>query len=106
MDENKNSELRTIKILLDSSVSASIVCKGAFNKRHKILDEKKNKRSGTFNMTFVTEIILKLPDFNHSEDIYAEYHLTDKLLNYDLILGREILHKLGIIFNFKNKTIT
>ena len=29
----------------------------------------------------------------------------DKLLNYDLILGRDILHDLGIIFKFKNKPI-
>ena len=26
-------------------------------------------------------------------------------MNYDLILGRDILHELGIIFNFENKTI-
>ena len=32
--------------------------------------------------------------------------MTDKLFNYDLILGRDILHELGIIFNFQNKTIT
>ena len=32
--------------------------------------------------------------------------MTDKVLNYVLILGKDILHKLGIIFNFKNKTIT
>ena len=32
--------------------------------------------------------------------------MIDKLLNYDLILSRDILHKLGIIFNFENKTIT
>ena len=62
--------------------------------------------AGTFNTTFVTEIILKLSELNHSAEIYAKCHLTDKLLNYDLILGRDILHELGIIFNFKNKTIT
>ena len=33
-------------------------------------------------------------------------HLTDKLLQIDLILGRDIPGKLGIIFNFKNKTIS
>ena len=32
--------------------------------------------------------------------------MTDKLLNYNLILGRGIVHELGTIFNFKNKTIT
>ena len=62
--------------------------------------------AGTFNTTFVTEMILKLPGLSHSAEIYAKCHLTDKLLNYDLILGRDILHELGIIFNFQNKTIT
>ena len=60
----------------------------------------------TFNTTFVNEIIFKLPELNHSAERYAKCHLTNKLLNYDLILGRDILHVLGIIFNFKNKTIT
>ena len=32
--------------------------------------------------------------------------MVNKLSNYNLILGRDILHKLGIIFNFKNKTFT
>ena len=32
--------------------------------------------------------------------------MTNKLLNDDLILGRDVLHKLGIILNFENKIIT
>ena len=60
----------------------------------------------TFHTTFVTKIILKLPELYHSAEIYVKYHLTDNLLNHDLILGRDILHVLGIIFNFENKTIT
>ena len=66
--------------------------------QHKILKDKKNKWS--------TEIILKLPELNYSIDIYAKCYLTDLLLNYDLILGRDILHNWGIIFKFENKTIT
>ena len=82
--------------------------KDVLYKRRRILKDKKNKRStmaGTFNTSFVTEIILKLPELNHSAEIYTKCRLTNKLLNYDLIFGREILHELGIIFNFKNKTI-
>ena len=30
----------------------------------------------------------------------------EKYLNYNLILGRDILHKLGIVFNSKNKATT
>ena len=56
--------------------------------------------AGTFNTYFVTEIILEL---NHSTEIYVKCHLTNKLLNYNLILGRDLLCELGIIFTFKNK---
>ena len=42
--------------------------------------------AGTFNTTFVIEIILNFLKLNHSAEIYAKYHLADKLLNYDLIL--------------------
>ena len=38
--------------------------------------------------------------------IYTKCHLTDNLLYYYLILRRDVLHELGIIFNFENKTIT
>ena len=62
--------------------------------------------AGTLNTTFVTDIILKLLELNHSAKKYAKYHLMDKILNFDLITGRDILHELGIIFNFENKTFT
>ena len=87
----------------------SYVIKDVLNERHKILKVKKNKWStmaGTSYTTFVRERIFKLPELNHSADLYAKCHLTDKLLSYNLILGRNILHKLGIIFNFENKIIT
>ena len=62
--------------------------------------------AGTFNTTLETKIMLKLLKLNHSAETYAKYHLTNKSLNYDLILVSDILHELGIIFNFENKTIT
>ena len=108
LDENQNSKVHTIKILLYCSASALIVGIDVLYKQHKILKDKENKWStvaGTNNTTFVTEIILKLPALNHSVKIYAKCHLTGKLLNYDLILGRDILHKLGIVFNFENKQL-
>ena len=71
--------------------------------------DKKNKwstKAGTFNTTFVTKIILKLPELNHSAELNAKCHLSYNLLNYDLILDRDILHELGVIFIFLNKTIS
>ena len=108
-DDNINSKVRSIKILLDSGASTLIVHDNILQKYYRILKDKKNKCStmvGTFSTTFVTEIILKLPQLNHSTHIYAKCYLTNKLLNYNLILGRDILHELGIIFYVETKTIT
>ena len=110
MKENKNAKVHTIEILLDSGASVSIVLnKDVLHERHQILKDKKYKwwtMARTFNTSFVTEIIFKLPESNHYTEIYTKCNLTDKLLNHDLILSRDIRHKLGIIFNFENKTIT
>ena len=92
LDENQNSKVFTIKILLDSGVCALIIHEDVLYERHTILKDKKkicSTMAGTFNTTFVIDIILKLPESNHSAEIYAKCHLTNKLLNYDLILGRE-----------------
>ena len=63
------------------------------------------RAAGTFNTSFLTEKIYKLSELNYSTEIDTKCHLTEKLLNYDLILGRDMLQKLGMIFNRKNKTI-
>ena len=66
-DDNKNSKVCTIKILLDSGASALIVREDVLYERHKILKKKKNKWStvaGTFNTSFLTELILKIPESN------------------------------------------
>ena len=83
-NESKNSKVCTIKLLLDSSASASIVCKDVIYKRHRILKDEENKCStiaGTFNTTFVIKLNLKLPESN------AKCHFTDMLLNHKLILS-------------------
>ena len=50
---------------------------------------------------FCNGIKLKLLEFNNSTETYELCHLTDKSLNYDLILGRDILHKRDKIFSKK-----
>ena len=43
LDENENSKLHTVKILLDSGASASIIRKDVLYKQHKTVKDKKNK---------------------------------------------------------------
>ena len=83
-----------------------IVRKDVIYKHHKIVKDKKNKWStmaGAFKTTFVTEIILKLPELNHSAEISTKCHLTNKLSGYNIILGRDIIHTLRIISTSKIK---
>ena len=54
--------------------------------------------TGTFNTKFMTELKLRLTALNHTAEITVQCHLTNNVLNYDLILGRDILHELGIVF--------
>ena len=49
---------------------------------------------------------VETPQKNHTTKIYAKCYFTDKLFNYKLILGREILHEQGTIFNLVSKTST
>ena len=56
-DKNKYFKVCTIKILLDSCTSASIVCKHVLYKHHQILTNRENKWStivGTLNTTCIT----------------------------------------------------
>ena len=54
--------------------------------------------AGTFNRTNITELKLNLSELNHKAEISAKCHLTKKSLNYDLNLGKDVLHELGIFF--------
>ena len=106
LNEIKNFRVSTIKILLDKGTIASIVRKDVLYEHHRFLNDIKNKWSimvGTFNTTFVTELVIKHPELNHSGEIHTKCRLTDNLLNYDLILGRDIQHEPGMIFHFNIK---
>ena len=109
-DKNLTSikQVSILKPSLDIGASASIVRKDVLHKRHKILKQKKNKWStmaGTFNTTSTMELEIQLPGLYHTTEIYAKCHLIDMIISFNLIIGRDILHELCIIFNLENKTV-
>ena len=89
--------------MLDSGTIASVIHKDVLHKCHKIIEQKHVwfTMVGTLNQTSTMEMELKLPELNHNVAIYTNY----ALLNCNLILGRDKLYDVGIIFNFKNKNI-
>ena len=74
-DKNKYSKVRATKILLDSVVNTSIICKDELNECHSILKQKKTKKltmAGIFNTNSSMELILNLPKINHAKNINAK----------------------------------
>ena len=64
-DENKNSKVCIIKILLDGGTSVSTVPKDILHESFRILKQKTNKlptMTVTFNTTSIMELKLKLPE--------------------------------------------
>ena len=62
--------------------------------------------SGTFVTRGKVKIDLKLPEFDPGITIRTRINVTDQKSSYDIILGRDILRKLGITLDFKNAKIT
>ena len=106
----KNKALANKKILcilLDSGASASIIHSSYVLRNELRRNDVTNEWStmaGTFKTTRLAEIKLKFPELSDSAEINVNCHVTKQKSNYDLILGREILRKLGINLNFLNNT--
>ena len=99
---------KTVKILLDSGASASIIHSSYVGKND---FSNKNKKTtwktlaGDFTTTRMANINLKLPELNPTAEINVNCHVTKNESNYDLILGREVISELGLTLNFSRKTI-
>ena len=47
---------------------------------------------------------MRFPEFNPTAEITKTVHVTKTLGNYDLIIGQDILHKLGVEISFSTNT--
>ena len=97
-----------LRILLDSGASKSIIHssylrKGEFRKND--VAHEWSTMAGTFKTTRRTEVKLKLPELSDTAEMSVCCHVSkQQKINYDLILGREILRELGINLDFSNNT--
>ncbi len=67
--------------------------------------------NGTFQTKKVGDIKISFVDYSDSKRIHlkpdiVEYARNGTLPLYNLILGKQILHDLGVVLDFKEKTIT
>ncbi len=97
-----------IRILFNSGASKSILFKGLVKKLRlkKTTPTNWNTAAGTMKTSHTTKVQFNLNEFNGRKIIEWEFHMAEQEFSYDMIIGRDLLTKLGIIINFKDTNFT
>ena len=96
----------TIKILLDSGSSTTLAVASLAKKlRIKPIEKKFETTAGIFVTHGKAKMQFILSEFFEKRIIEHEVHVAKQLSNYDMILGRDLLHELGIDIKFSTKTV-
>jgi hypothetical protein len=106
---------KTISVLLDSGSSGDLLfLKKGSSKRIFIAKQVVPQLWGTSNGTFVTEkvgdIEISFVEYSarkkvHIQPDIVEYSPGDQALMYDLVIGKQTMHNLGIVLDFQEKAI-
>ena len=100
--------MKTIKILFDSGASETIVSKSVLGsiKTTKTSNQQWNTAGGVAVTAEKATIQFALPEFYEKTIIQTPAHVFSTPMNYDLIIGRDLLTELGISLDFYHqKTI-
>ena len=62
-----------------------------------------NTANGTFETMQTIDEKFQMPEFIKLTSVQETFHMCKQNIPYDMIIGRGILHKIGLIINF-NKT--
>jgi hypothetical protein len=107
---------KTIRVLLDSGSSGDLLfMKKGSSKCISIMKRVVPQSWGTSNGTFITNkvgnIKISFVEYSASKKVrlqldIVEYSPGDQAPMYDLIIGKQTMHDLGVKFDFQKKTIT
>jgi hypothetical protein len=107
---------KTIRVLLDTGSSRDLLfLKKGSNKNIPIVNRAVPKSWGTSNGTFITKkvgeielsfVVFSISKRAHLRPDIVEYPAGGPKLLYDLIIGKQTLHDIGAVLDFKEKTIT
>jgi hypothetical protein len=110
------SKNKTIRVLLDSGSSGDLLfMKKRSNKRISVVKRVVPQSWGTSNGTFITDkvgnIEISFVEYLASKKVrlqpdIVEYSPGDQVPMYDLIIGKQTMHNLGVKLDFQEKTIT
>jgi hypothetical protein len=95
----------SLRILLDSGASSSIIDRSFVPKRTLTTSShsKWKTLAGTVYTPYEGVVKFKLPEFFESRTIQHKVYVTDNMstMNYDMIIGRDIMSKMGLKINFE-----
>jgi hypothetical protein len=112
---NKHYKKQIVRVLLDSGSEGDLVFVNKdkpmllpYSKR--LVPQSWNTSNGIFQTKRKARVELNFFDYSNSKRYYSEPDVVeynkDSKLQYDLILGNETMKELGIVLDFKSKTIT
>ena len=106
--KREKNEYVTLKALFDSGASATLINQTAVKhlKKADTTNTLFSTAAGNFSTHGKCRVKLKFPEFNPTAEITHTVHVTKTLGNYDLILGRDLLHELEVDISFSSKTVT
>lgn len=103
---------KTFKVLLYTDSSSSIISEKVAKYGMDIQKDKGKKvewktAAGCFSTNKKRQVVFQLPEFSSKKKIVHNFHVTqDMALNYDMIIGLDVLNELGIIVDFAQKVLT
>ena len=105
------NKLLHMQILLDSSCRAILINKKFINNSKSTKDKKTRwtTKAGNFNTNRKCEVDFTLPAFNAKKIVSWNCYVDESdnsNNNYDMIIGRDILHELGIDLMFSTAEMT
>ena len=72
----------------------------------KTVETKWKTMAGTVSTRGTAKVEFSLPEFHEDKLLEWNVHLTPKLGNYDMIVGRDLLTEIGIDIHFSTHTCT
>jgi len=107
---------KTIRVLLDSGSSGDLLfLKKGSSKRISVVKrdvpQSWGTSNGTFNTNKVGDIEISFVEYSASKKVrlqpdIVEYSPGEQAPMYDLIIGKQTMHDLGVVLDFQEKTIT
>ncbi len=104
---SKNNRKLSVKCLLDSGCSATIARKSVVTKVSTNTDsEQWHTAAGTFTTAGKSEVKLQLTELSPTAILEESVHVTDQDLGqYDIIIGRNTMNRLGLDLMFSTNTV-